>query len=216
MTGPENASNPAFQTPNHPRIGVSWFEAVAFCRWLNQRFTPEQLGLPVGWHVRLPTEAEWEYAASAGGTRRYPWGVEGDWPNRCNCLETGLNQTSAVGLFSRGRAACGAEDLAGNVVQWGSSRWQDSYARYNDLSADKLEGPSDAAPRVVRGGSWGFPARVCCTATRDVWLPGNRVVIQGFRLAAGPELPAAEPHSGAVRPEGRRGRAGAEGQSPEA
>lgn len=199
VTGPQNDSDPVFQTPNHPRIGVSWFEAVAFGRWMNQRFTPEQLGLPAGWRVRLPTEAEWEYAASAGGTRRYPWGEEDDWPSRCNCAETGLKQTSAVGLFPQGRAACGAEDLAGNVWEWCRSKLA-NYAGYNRLKAQELEGPEGDAPRVVRGGSWGSRARDYRAAFRSDGHPGLRDRLLGFRLAAGPELQAAEPHSGAERP----------------
>lgn len=204
VTGPENASDPVFQTPNHPRIGVSWYEAVAFGRWLNQHFTPEQLGLPVGWQVRLPTEAEWEYAASAGGTRRYPWGDETDFATRCNCVVTGLDQTSAVGLFPamQGAAACGAEDMAGNVWEWGASHLR-SYQGYNDLTPAELDGMSEDGSRVVRGGSWGHRPRNCRAASPNAWHPGYRSRLLGFRLAAGPELQSAESLSrDAERPEG--------------
>jgi hypothetical protein len=114
ISGPEEY-DPAFQTPNHPRAGVSWFEAIAFCRWL-----AEQLKMA----VTLPSEAEWERAARHIDTRAFPWGNEQQGiEQRCNIDQTSLGHTSAVGLFPSGNAVCGAADMAGNVWEWTRSLW---------------------------------------------------------------------------------------------
>jgi formylglycine-generating enzyme required for sulfatase activity len=123
-TRPDDYESP-FQTPNHPRVGVTWYEAVAFCNWVNATFTPEELKLPERWKVRLPSEAEWERAARHTDGRDFPWDPRGNAEpaNRCNCAEAGLRQTSAVGLFPSGKAECGAHDMAGNVWEWTRSLW---------------------------------------------------------------------------------------------
>ena len=92
-----------FQTPNHPQVGVSWYEAVAYCRWLSQKSNRE---------ILLPTEVQWERAARHTDGRIYPWDGELD-PDKCNFNETGIGSTSAVGLFPQGNAECGAADMAG-------------------------------------------------------------------------------------------------------
>jgi formylglycine-generating enzyme required for sulfatase activity len=80
--------------PNHPVVGVSWYEAVAFCRWLTQhpQYNPE------GYVYTLPSEAEWEYAARRATRRTYPWGNEEPDAERAHYGET-YNGTSAVGCF---------------------------------------------------------------------------------------------------------------------
>lgn len=89
--------HPAWALDNHPVVGVTWYEAEAYCNWLNER-----LKLPPG-TIRLPTEAEWEWAARGPEGRRYPWGNEWEaW--RCNSLESGISRTSAVGCFPGGAA----------------------------------------------------------------------------------------------------------------
>ena len=189
IRGPKNYA-PAFQTPNHPRVGVSWHEAVAYCRWLNASFTAEQLGLPgPAWQVRLPTDAEWERAARQPDQRLFPWGpqhTEAELTQRCNWHGTGLGQTSAVGLFPDGRAACGALDMAGNVWEWCQSRResvdktkeQDAYNAAKDLDADEAVGS-----RVLRGGSWaGLGPDDLRAAFRFGPHPGSRRVFVGFRL----------------------------------
>jgi len=94
-----------FETSNHPQVGVSRYEAVAFCRWLSGQINDI---------VRLPTEAEWERAARHTDGRIYPW-VGGFETTRCNMGDTGVGATSAVGSFPTGDAICGAADMSGNV-----------------------------------------------------------------------------------------------------
>ena len=93
---------------NHPVVGVSWYEAVAWCRWLTQRL--RTVGeLAEGQEIRLPTEAEWEWAGRGPDGLRYPWG--NDWQEGvCNSKDANIGHTSAVGLFP-----AGASPLAGRT-----------------------------------------------------------------------------------------------------
>jgi formylglycine-generating enzyme required for sulfatase activity len=166
--------DPVFQTPNHPRVGVSWYEATAFCAWLTQRWR-ETGRLGQQGTIRLPHETEWEQAARWDGKRAddryFPWAgskkgdPEAALNERCNWVNTGLGHTSAVGLFPMGEAACGALDLAGNVWAW-CDNWYDSSQNY----------------RVVRGGSWadGSPGRLSVSC-RYNGHPGGRGQNRGFR-----------------------------------
>ncbi|MCP5515641.1 MAG: SUMF1/EgtB/PvdO family nonheme iron enzyme [Verrucomicrobiales bacterium] len=171
-SGPEDYE-PVFQTPNHPRVGVCWFEAVAFCRWLSEK---------LGQEVRLPHEGEWEWAArcvlkedkrgrpprAEAHNLRFPWGRDADneLADRCNCWQTGIRHTSAVGLFPDGKAKCGAMDLSGNVWEW-CDNWHDDKSK---------------SSRVLRGGSWAYinPEYLSC-AFRYVDSPGYRLDFIGFR-----------------------------------
>jgi formylglycine-generating enzyme required for sulfatase activity len=105
-------------------VGVSFWEAEAFCHWTGGR---------------LPTEREWEAVASGPAGHEHPWG--GSWENGiCNTRESGLLQTSPVGLFPRSRQKeLGIEDLAGNVWEWCS---------------DEEDSGGGSKSRVVRGGAW--------------------------------------------------------------
>ena len=142
VSGPRDYSE-FDRIPNHPRVGVSWYEAAAYCRWLG-----EQLQLP----VRLPSEAEWERAARHTDARNYPWGNEdSDVAQRCNVYETVIGHTSAVGMFPDGAAVCGASDMAGNVWEWCGTKLLSDYQGYETRASDALEG-SDA--RVLRGGAF--------------------------------------------------------------
>jgi formylglycine-generating enzyme required for sulfatase activity len=163
-----------FQTPNHPRVGVSWFEALAFCRWL-----AEQVKMP----VKLPSEAEWERAARHTDGRVFPWGNEEQGiEQRCNMKKTGLGHTSAVGMFPSGSAVCGAADIAGNVWEWPLSEYRDYPYDPND-GREKLE--SDSA-HVLRGGSWLNYADFVRCAGRHGVEPAGRSYAVGFRVVASP------------------------------
>jgi formylglycine-generating enzyme required for sulfatase activity len=182
-----------FETPNHPRVGVTWYEAVAFCNWVNATFAPEDLKLAAGWKVRLPSEAEWERAARHTDGRVFPWGnEEQDIEQRCNINKTGLGHTSAVGLFPSGNAACGAADMAGNVWEWTRSLWGTDWekASFNypyklDDGRENLGAPAEIN-RVLRGGSWDDDAVNVRCARRDGGGPGGRFYFVGFRVVASP------------------------------
>ena len=177
----------AFQTPNHPRVGVSWYEAMAFCQWLNTACPPEDFGLPAKWKMRLPTEAEWERAARHTDGRDFPWDpkAQAEPATHCNCHETGLDQTSAVGLFPSGKAICGAHDLAGNVWEW--TRSLHKHYPYGPANGRETIEGEDA--RVLRGGAWSYGADSARGAYCFGALPGYRTVDVGFRLVASPFFP---------------------------
>ncbi len=141
-TGPADYGS-RFTIDNHPQVGVSWYEALAFCSWLSAK---------TGIEVRLPTEAEWERAARHTDGRIYPWGKQGNVAERCNMVDTGINSTSAVGAFPTGAAMCGAADMVGNVVQWCSTQWRENY---QDYAAQVDDGLAGETRRVVRGGAFG-------------------------------------------------------------
>jgi formylglycine-generating enzyme required for sulfatase activity len=162
------------QTPNHPRVGVSWYEAVAFCRWLSEQ---------LGFEVRLPTEAQWERAARHTDGRTYPWGEEEDVGARANVGERGIGSTSAVGMFPQGRAECGALDMAGNIYEWCRTKRTKDYQDYERKVDDDLEG---VERRVLRGGAWGAPDVVARCSFRSRFVPGGRGRDFGFRIVAIP------------------------------
>ena len=118
ITGPEDY-DAIYQTPNHPRVGVSWFEAEAFCLWLNA-LPKAALGIAEGEQIRLATEAEWERAArgekNGRPLRAWPWEAKDEnFAERCNSEPAGIGNTSAVGLFSKGDTPEGIADMSGNV-----------------------------------------------------------------------------------------------------
>ncbi len=169
-TGPEMYGG-AFDLPNHPVVGVSWYEAAAFCKWLARRF---------GHPVFLPTEAQWERAARHIDGRRYPWGNEEDVAARCNIGKTGIGQTTAVGLLHRGDARCGAADMAGNVWEWCRTKWRGSY----EVPANEDVEGDDA--RVLRGGAFDSSAGGARCAYRSWDSPNGWFRYFGFRVAASP------------------------------
>ena len=159
------------QAPNHPQTGVSWYEAVAFCTWLTA---------VSGEVYRLPSEAEWERAARHTDGRTYPWGNDFD-PNRCNMRDDGVAQPTAVGIFPKGRAHCGAADMAGNVWEWCATPWQKSYNNYAELVDNTLNGNER---RVLRGGSWANERRLMRAANRHRNHPNHRGPNVGFRVVS--------------------------------
>jgi formylglycine-generating enzyme required for sulfatase activity len=152
-TAPRHWEDPRFRQPNRPVVGVTWYEAVAYCNWL----TAERRSVAPGGRYRLPTEAEWEYAARGNERRLWPWGDEPpptaeNASTRCNA-STGDNQvsrTTPVGIYPLGRTPEGIEDLSGNVLEWCSSL----HEPYPYSASDGREDVEAGENPVFRGGSW--------------------------------------------------------------
>ena len=176
--GPEKYGG-VFDLANHPVVGVSWYEAVAYSNWLGQK-----LGRP----VTLPSEAQWERAARHRDGRRYPWG-EALTPDHANYDETGIGTTTAVGIFPKGKSECGALDMSGNVWEWTCSLWgkdwdKSSFNYPYDSSDTKREDldASDDIMRVLRGGSFNHYAGFVRCAVRNRHNPDFRNRNIGFRV----------------------------------
>jgi formylglycine-generating enzyme required for sulfatase activity len=122
-------------TPNQPAWDVSWYEAIAYCRWLTEQ---------IGYEVRLPTEAEWVQAATGGRQGYvYPWGPEWD-PARANYKrEWDPGRLLSVGLYPDGRSPVGAFDMSGNMWEW----------CLNEYDRPAFTDVSDR-PRTSRGGAY--------------------------------------------------------------
>ncbi len=173
ITAPE-ADSEVFGVANHPQVGVSWYEAVAYCRWLSAQ---------MGKEIRLPSEAEWEGAARHSDGRVYPWGNQEEYEQRCNMAESGIGSTSAVGIFPVAmrsveqriwQAMCGS-----GVVQPGRTIMR-SYEQdvSNDLMVD--------GRRVLRGGSFDDDRGGVRCAYRDWSDPVIRDNGVGFRVVMSP------------------------------
>jgi len=155
ITQPDHWADSKWNGATCPVVGVSWWEADAFCRWAK---------------VRLPNEHEWEAAARGPKGLEYPWSDQ--WQEGlCNSAETGLGRTSPVGIFPKSGSFCGAQDMAGNVWEWCSDHY------------DPAERKKDNAGRVLRDGSWINLAVNCRSSIRRDVLPDIRNYIFGFRVA---------------------------------
>ncbi|MBM3128469.1 MAG: DUF4062 domain-containing protein, partial [Chloroflexi bacterium] len=158
-----------FNLPNHPVVGITWYEALAFCRWLTERFQISDFRIQIEkivdrdlqsairnsqFAIRLPTEAEWEKAARGSEGRIFPWQGELT-PQHVNYSETNIGATSAVGSFPLGASPYGALDMSGNVWEWCSTKWIENYKDYAKRAKERenLEGTDY---RVLRGGSFDF------------------------------------------------------------
>jgi serine/threonine protein kinase/formylglycine-generating enzyme required for sulfatase activity len=172
-------NNPAYTSADQPVVGISWYEAMAFARWLT-----DQLGnfLKDGYIIRLPTEAEWEVAAAYDADMQrhpYPWGNDEISPQHAVYDESQIKRTAPVGSRPAGMASCGAEDMVGNIWEWVTS----SYAAYPDQSnkncADFDINDWDVS---LRGGAWdNNKIHIRCDAR--FWAkPGNRNTYWGFRI----------------------------------
>jgi formylglycine-generating enzyme required for sulfatase activity/serine/threonine protein kinase len=173
-----------FKYWNHPRENVSWYDAMAFCRWMSWRQGGEYaLDKVDEWAVRLPTEFEWERAARFTDGREYPWG-DGYTSGYANTDETYgdagshyLQMTSAVGIYPEGASPEGILDLSGNVWEW-------CLTDYNNPAPDaSSENTRTTNSRVLRGGSWGGSGGAARAVGRYYFgLPYARSLDRGFRV----------------------------------
>ncbi|MEO1385669.1 MAG: formylglycine-generating enzyme family protein, partial [Bacteroidota bacterium] len=152
-----------------PVENISWEDCHVFIQKLNQK---------TGSNYRLPTEAEWEFAARGGNLSK---GFE----------YAGSNTLDEVGLYKdnsnrtthpvgqKASNELGLYDMSGNVWEW----CQDWYGEYPNGTYTNPQGPESGGIRVIRGGSWGHVPRYCRVARRNVHIPSNRNLDIGFRLS---------------------------------
>lgn len=167
----------------HPVVYVSSLDAIKFCQWLSTREHKK---------YRLPSEAEWEYAARGSDGRKYPWGDYDRRPYLANFadrntvfawsdreIDDGFAESSPVGSFPRGASPFGVEDMAGNVWEW----CVDYYETYRGGLRVNPRGPSNGAKRVYRGGSWKSRFSSLRATTRGSNIPSYSCNDLGFRIA---------------------------------
>ncbi len=165
------------QTERDPVVNVSWFDAQAFAVWLSQKTQQK---------FRLPTEAEWEYAARAGTSTKYYWGDDiGKNQANCNNCDSRWDGDSTAPVGSFAANPWGLFDIAGNTAEWTQDCFREDYKQAPaDGSAwvgdGKLMG--DGKYRIARGGSWSDPATNMGSAFRDPNMSDFRYTNIGFRL----------------------------------
>ena len=166
----------------HPVIQVTSLEAEKFCLWLSHK---------EGRKYRLPTEAEWEYAARGLDDRPYPWGEnldQGFYANfadantsfvwRDATINDGFAETAPVGSFPRGSSPFGIEDLSGNVFEWCA----DFYEAYRGKDTVNRRGPNSGTQRIYRGGSWRSKPTSLRASARHFNHPNCSANDVGFRI----------------------------------
>jgi formylglycine-generating enzyme required for sulfatase activity/GTPase SAR1 family protein len=196
-----------YELPNHPVVGISWYEALAFTRWL-QAYACSKGWLANDWQFDLPSEVEWEKTVRGGfeiptkpiikplhglvncisatvlSYRRkqdidsvFPWGDEFD-PDKANTSETFINKTNPVGCFPSGVTPYGAMEMIGNVWEWTRS----IFKNYPYDPTDGREDLDKQSSRVLRGGSWLYDQSFARTTYRYSYVPNNFSKNIGFRV----------------------------------
>ncbi len=171
-TGHRKPDDQEWGRSSRPVVNVSWEDAKAYVEWLSRR---------TGQRYRLPTDAEWEYAARAGTGSRYWWGNNAE-PYRANCAECGSlwdgEKSAPVGRFPPN--PFGLHDTAGNVFEWVEDCWVDNFS---ELSLDgKVAPQAECGKRVIRGGAWSFPIKEVRSANRWRDFPSRSSDDTGFRV----------------------------------
>jgi formylglycine-generating enzyme required for sulfatase activity len=172
-TDREKPSDSGWGRDSRPVINVSWHDAIEYAEWLSKARLYRQ-------RYRLPTEAEWEYAARAGTQTAYWWGKELGY-NQANCNGSGSHwsgkQTAPVGSFQPN--PWGLYDTVGNVREWTGSLYQEKY----DGAETRCVGKDEVGLRAARGGSWSDEPMWARSAYRNKFAPISRYFTLGFRLA---------------------------------
>jgi iron(II)-dependent oxidoreductase len=156
---------------DRPVCHVSWYEADAYARYAGKR---------------LPSEAEWEKAASwvpgLGTKNRYPWGAAGPAASRANLDQLGFG-TAPAGSYPEGSSACGVEQLVGDVWEWTASGFE-AYHGFEAFPYSEYSEPFFGGPyKVLRGGAWATQPEAVSTSFRNWDFPARRQIFAGFRCA---------------------------------
>ncbi|MCB0215929.1 MAG: SUMF1/EgtB/PvdO family nonheme iron enzyme, partial [Chloroflexi bacterium] len=181
LTEPEYWRDERFNRPAQPVVGISWYEARAYLRWLS-----EQAGMV----LRLPTEVEWEAAARGAAGRRYAYGDTFD-RLRGNTAETHIRQTTPIGVFPDGDTPEGLCDMIGNIGEQTSSAFGLDQATtgfpypYDAGDGREATEASIDMQRVSRGGAWHYHRSNTLALTRSNARPGDRGHGTGLRVATG-------------------------------
>ncbi len=155
----------------HPVENISWNDAQLYTQKLSQK---------TGKKYRLPSEAEWEYAARAGSTTTYPWGDAVSQMDDHAWSNNNANNTNTVGLKKPNQF--GLHDMIGNIAEWTEDCWQSTYLNAPADGSAWLSG--NCSLRVLRGGSWGDSPQNLQTTVRDGTHPSYyRFSSSGFRVA---------------------------------
>ncbi len=170
-TTPYHWEDQRYNNPQQPVVGVTWFEAVAYCLWLS---------FQSGKVYRLPTEVEREAATRGFEGRVYAYGDAFD-SAKANTYETRIHRTAPVGIFPQGNTPEGVADLSGNIWEWTSSLERP----YPYVATDGREDPTDwQSYRVVRGGSWYHLGAFARGAYRALYKPYHMNDNVGFRVVS--------------------------------
>jgi sulfatase modifying factor 1 len=149
-----------FRDPQFPVVCVTWFQAQQYCLYRGKK---------------LPTEAQWEYAAGGGGTVTYSWGDAS--PSQSRCTQPGLNHPEKAGTFSPNQ--WGLYDMTGNVWEWTADHYSPDY--YSVSPEQDPQGAEVGQYRSIRGGGWYSDARQLRIRNRHWFEPNFGEVSIGFR-----------------------------------
>ncbi len=186
---------------SHPVVNVSWYDAIAYANWVSRQRGKEkvyELNIPedpneldkmsitwadsINWAAngfRLPTEAEWEYAARAGQDFRY---AGSDDPDEVAWHYDGNTGYGTIPVKDKKPNAWGLYDMSGNAWEWCQDWYYSKYYERSD-NAENPKGPDSGSDRVLRGGSWGLYQVFARCAERLNYDPVDRYYSYGFRLA---------------------------------